>query len=545
MRRTKKFAAVSMSAMLALASMAGCTKKDSGEETTQANVETTAENTTDAQQTTTVAAVTTTAEAVQATQGEQSGDADKTTEAPADKTTEAPAEKTTEAPTEEPTEEPTKVGNGEEAFQIKTTDALAKLLDSVKEFDTSSTKTEVSLDLGDLLASTVSLTGVKLDLDIDSFVDVAGKKGSGTIGVDLSANELKVAGDLVRFAIDKDHSAVSIDALKLAAGIFGSEDAVAALLQGLGVPVTTADIKKITSVELPLGTDVIDFKAVSGDAIAFAKDYAKRILGGLDERSVKANGNKVEITPDGALITSLARSVIVNTTEEDIDKLFEIAPKILPSINEEKAGAAIQAIVAEVEKGFKNAGMSTADMGIDDLQETINEAMAQIKDKTSDLFGDLDEAKAGLKEQLAELKQQFIDEVKTEADYQEAIDSANEALSAVFKNGLPKIVIEADANGFTISCEGEMTMVSSLKTTMPIDDPSIDDVLEKVKELDGATIKFAVKSVTEGNKGSFKDVEGASKLSDVITTVLNLVKTLQSQEDGQGANAMSGFLSGL
>ncbi|MBR5658269.1 MAG: hypothetical protein IKX10_02590 [Lachnospiraceae bacterium] len=533
MRRTKKFAAVSMSAMLALSSMAGCTKKDAGDETTQATVASQPDTT--AEEKTTAAPADTTAAATEKdteASGEKANatEADKTTEEA--KPTEEPtvAEKTTEAPTEDETEdeteEATKSGNGE-AFEIKTSDALAKLLDVVKESEKTSTKTEITLDLGDLLASTVSLTDVKVKLDVDSFVDVAGKKGSGVIGVDLGSKELNVSGDLIRFAVDKDHSAFSIDALKLAAGVFGSEDAVSALLQGLGLPITTADIKKITSVSLPVGTDLIDLSAIDSDAIAFAKDYAKRILSGVDERSVKASGNKVEITPDGIMLASLARSVILNTTDEDIDKFIEIVPKLMPSVNEEKADAAIKAIMAEVEKGVKNAGMSMADLGLDDIEGQIEELKKKLSEQSGGMFDGLVESKEDLKAKLAELKKQFVDEVKTEEDYQEAIDSVNEAFATVFKNGLPKIVIEAGANGLKVSCEGEITLPES--------------VASEIGQSGEVTVKFSVKSASEANKGEFKDVEGATQLSDVVTTVLNLVKTIQSQQGGQGGSSSSLF----
>ncbi len=548
MRRTKKFAAVSMSAMLALSSMAGCTKKDAGDETTQATVasqpETTAEvKTTEAPADTTKAVAEENPTVSNGDDKSNATEAEKTTEAEteAEKTTEAETEveKTTEAETEEATKPV-----GGEAFEIKTTDALAKLLDVVKESEKTSNKTEITVDLGDMLASTVSLTDVKVKLDVDSFMDIAKKQGSGTIGVDLAAKELKISGDLVRFAVDKDHSAFSIDALKLAAGVFGSEDAVSSLLQGFGVPLTTADIKKITSVQLPVGTDLIDLAAIDSDAIAFAKDYAKRILSGLDERSVKGSGNKVEITPDGALLASLARSVILNTTEEDIDKFIEIAPKLMPTINEDKIDVAVKAIISEVEKGFKNAGMSTEDLGLDGIEDKIEELKKQLKEQSGGILEGLVDSKDDIKKKLAELKKQFVDEVKTEEDYQEAIDTVNESLEEIFKNGLPKIVIEANADSIKISCDGEITIPSTLKTKLPIEDPSIDGVMEQVKELEGSVIKFSVKSVSEANKGSFKDVEGASQLSDVITTVLNLVKTIQSQQ-GQGGGSMSGLLSGL
>ncbi|MBO7514399.1 MAG: hypothetical protein J6T47_02070, partial [Lachnospiraceae bacterium] len=288
MRRTKKLAAVSMSAVLALASMAGCTKKDAADETTQAPVVTEPDTTAAAVENTTAAPEQTTAEEANvkapsddaATDSKPEANAtedNKATEAPTEKATEkpteAPTEKPTEAPTEEvkPTEAPTKEVGGE-GLNIKTTDALAKLVDSsFSDAKKMNSKVEVSVDLGDMLASTASLTGVKVDFDIDSFIDLTKKQVSGTVGVDLNAKELKIAGDLLRFAADGDHTAVNFDVLKLASGVFGSEDAFSALLQGVGVPLTTADIKKLTSVTLPVGTDVVDFKELNGDALAFAK----------------------------------------------------------------------------------------------------------------------------------------------------------------------------------------------------------------------------------------------------------------------------------
>ena len=173
MRRTKKFAAVSMSAMLALSSMAGCTKKDAGDETTQATVasqpETTAEvKTTEAPADTTKAVAEENPTVSNGDDKSNATEAEKTTEAETEveKTTEAETEveKTTEAETEEATKPV-----GGEAFEIKTTDALAKLLDVVKESEKTSNKTEITVDLGDMLASTVSLTDVKVKLDVDSF----------------------------------------------------------------------------------------------------------------------------------------------------------------------------------------------------------------------------------------------------------------------------------------------------------------------------------------------------------------------------------------
>ena len=72
MRRSKKLAAVSMSAMLALSSMAGCTKKDAGDETTQATVASQPDTTAEVQ-TTTAAPADTTAVAVQENNTDASG----------------------------------------------------------------------------------------------------------------------------------------------------------------------------------------------------------------------------------------------------------------------------------------------------------------------------------------------------------------------------------------------------------------------------------------------------------------------------------------
>ncbi|MBO4478283.1 MAG: hypothetical protein J5757_08175 [Lachnospiraceae bacterium] len=529
MRRSKKLAAVSMSAMLALSSMAGCTKKDAGDETTQATVATQPDTTADVQ-TTTAAPADTTAAAVQENNTDASGEKanatepDKATEAPTEEKTEAPTEEKTEAPTEEETEAPTKEVDPGSIYQIKTNDALAKLLDQVSDAKQQSSKVEISVDLGDMLAGQVGLTGVKADFVIDSFIDLDAMKASGTVGVDLNAKELKVDGDLIRFALAQDYSAINIDAVALVSKVFGSEEALSALLQGTGLPITTNDIKKMTSVKIPMGTNVVDFKALDGDALAFAKDYAKRILGDLDARSITSDGKKVVITPDGALVASIARSVIVNSTEGDIDKLFEILPQVMPTLNEKNFEAGMKAVVDEIEKGFKTAGMDTSSLGLDDISGQIEEIKDQINDALGDMLENTDEAKAKLKASLNEFKEKFA-EVSTEEEYNEAIDEVNEAIKSVFPDGLPKIVIEADANGMKVSFEGEMP------------------IPEAVAE-DAGSVKFSVKATFENNKGKFEDVKDASDLSEVVAAILNVVKTYEAMQGQGGASSLSG-LEGL
>ena len=533
MRRSKKLAAVSMSAMLALSSMAGCTKKDAGDETTQATVATQPDTTADVQ-TTTAAPAETTAEAAQVNENEtkDNGDgktsateADKTTEAPEEKTTEAPEEKTTEAPkeTEAPTAE-VDPGQSGQGLDYKTTDALAKLLDAADlDVKKTNSKIEISVDIGDLLASTVSLTGVKVDIDVDSFIDIAKMQASGTVGVNLNAKELNLAGDLLQFAIDKDHSAINIDAMKLAAGIFGSEDAVTALLQGMGVPVTAADIKKVTSITIPMGSDVVDFKAIDGDALAFAKDYAKRILSGVDASCVSVSGNKYTIKPDGKFITSLAVSAVQNTTEEDIDKLFEILPKVMPELNEEKFEAGMKAIVAQVEKGAKAAGMDTSDLNLDGIEEEISEMKEKLEEAMKQFTEDSAEAKAEIKEQFKKVKER-LNEADTAEEMRKAILEINEAMGMVFTNDIPSIVIEANADGMKISFEGEVKLPEEIAAN-------------------GGVVSFTVNAVSEFNKGEFKDVTNTSEISDVVETVLKLVQTLQSASDSD--NGLSSFLGGI
>lgn len=538
MRRTKKLAAVSMSAVLALASMAGCTKKDAADETTQAPVVTEPDTTAAAVENTTAAPEQTTAEEANvkapsddaATDSKPEANAtedNKATEAPTEKATEkpteAPTEKPTEAPTEEvkPTEAPTKEVGGE-GLNIKTTDALAKLVDSsFSDAKKMNSKVEVSVDLGDMLASTASLTGVKVDFDIDSFIDLTKKQVSGTVGVDLNAKELKIAGDLLRFAADGDHTAVNFDVLKLASGVFGSEDAFSALLQGVGVPLTTADIKKLTSVTLPVGTDVVDFKELNGDALAFAKDYAKRILGSVAESSVSVSGNKYTIKPDGDFIASVAYSFIQNTEESDIDKLFEILPQVMPDLNEEKLNAGLKAIAAQIEKGAKAAGVDTSSMNLDE----IDGAAGEITKAYNEFIGELnnEESVKKAKEDLKDMLKEGKEEIK-EGDfgkmYQEVIDQINEAMGTVFTKGIPAIVVETTADGVKLSFDAEVEIPK---------DPTIAP--------NGAVIKFSVKSTNEYNKGQFQDVTNASELSDVVESVLKLVNTLQNSGSGSGNGA--------
>ena len=532
MRRSKKLAAVSMSAMLALSSMAGCTKKDAGDETTQATVATQPDTTAEVQ-TTTAAPADTTAAAVQENT-EAGGDKanatepDKATEAPTTEKVEPTTEKvepTTEKvePTTEKVEPTTKEVTPGTFYEIETSDALAKLLDVVSDAKQQSSKVEISVDLGDMLAGQIGLTGVKADFVIDGFIDLDAMKASGTVGVNLNAKELKIDGDLLRFALAQDYSAINIDAVSLVSKVFGSEEALSALLQGTGLPITTSDIKKMTSVKIPMGTNVVDFKALDGDALAFAKDYSKRILSGLDARSISTDGKKVVITPDGALVASIARSVIVNSTDEDIDKLFEILPKVMPTLNEKNFETGMKAIVAEIEKGAKAAGMDTSELNLDDISSKIDELKKQIQDELGTLMQDTEDTKAKLKASLAEIKEKFA-EVKTEEEYNEAIDEINNQIKSVFPNGLPQIVIEADANGMKVTFEGEMP------------------IPEAVAE-DAGSVKFSVKATCQNNTGKFEDVKDASDLSEVVEAVLNIVKTMEAQQGNGGASSLSGLES--
>lgn len=538
MRRTKKLAAVSMSAVLALASMAGCTKKDAADETTQAPVVTEPD--------TTVAVVDTTAAPTEAPVetsarvGEE--DKDPTSEVSAEtekavpateevKTTEAPTEKATEKATEEvepkPTEEPTTAANNNTSLNIKTTDALAKLIDSTfSDAKKMSSKAEVSVDLGNMLASTASLTGVKVDFDIDSFIDLTKKQISGTVGVDLNAKELKVAGDLLRFAADNDHVAVNFDVLKLASGVFGSEDAISQLLQGMGVPVTTADIKKMTSVNLPIGTDVVNIKELDGDALDFAKDYAKRILSSVAESSVSVSGNKYTIKPDGDFVASVAYSFIQNTQDSDIDKLFEILPKVMPELNEEKLNAGLKAIASEIEKGAKAAGVDTSKMDLDGIDEAAKEITEKYNEMLAELGNEesLKEAKDELKEMLKNGKAELAEGNFGES-YQKAINQINEGLTSVFKNGIPAIEVEATADGVKLAFDAEIEIPK---------DPTLAP--------NGAVVKFSVKAVNEYNKGQFQNVTDASELSDVVESVLKLVNTLQKPSASGNLNGLENIL---